>query len=103
VSESLSASLAVSLVAGALAGVAGAIVSSPADALLTKQAGGGSDSDRSSSGSDGTDAAGRGQLFEGVFAGVGVRCLFFAASISVQFLLYDYFRALLHVAPQVIF
>ena len=37
--------------------------------------------------------------FDTVFAGVGVRCIFFAASISVQFLLYDYFRVLLKVSP----
>ena len=72
--DSLVASLAVSLVAGALAGVAGAIVSSPADAMLTRQASG------SGGGADDESVG----AFGDIFAGVGVRCLFFACSISVQ-------------------
>ena len=106
--------LLVSLVAGAAAGVAGAIVSSPADALLTKQSSGGSGGGGASkqSGSSATSAPSFQPFAEGatesddqgfdlstVFAGAGVRCIFFAASISVQFLLYDYFRVLLRVSP----
>jgi hypothetical protein len=98
----------VSLVAGAVAGIAGALVSSPADLLLTKQQSGGDGGGHGGGdvdGGSGDDEISTGtnttinNPFEGVFAGVGVRCLFFAASISVQFLLYDYFRTLLGVSP----
>lgn len=102
IADSIAATLAVSLLAGALAGVAGAIVSSPADALLTKSGGVEQPTAAASSNSDGTASVSVSPAKEsgGIFAGAGVRCLFFAASISVQFLLYDAFRAALHVSPQ---
>lgn len=103
IADSIAATLAVSLLAGALAGVAGAIVSSPADALLTKS-GGGVEQPTVTASSDASGAArvsiSPAKESGGSFAGAGVRCLFFAASISVQFLLYDAFRAALHVSPQ---
>lgn len=127
--------LLVSLVAGAAAGVAGAIVSSPADALVTRQSSSGwvdeslpyhssstsaspssfsskeqvgdnvvdgsTDNGCKDNRSDGNVSSAVHQKLdnESIFAGVGVRCIFFAASISVQFLLYDYFRVLLKVSP----
>ena len=85
-------SLLVSLVAGAIAGISGAIVSAPADLLLTKSAGASAaDGDEacnstSSGGELDTTEASEGGMLDGVFAGVGVRCVFFAASIAVQVL-----------------
>jgi solute carrier family 25 phosphate transporter 3 len=100
IADSLAATLSVSLLAGALAGVAGAIVSSPADALLTKSGGGATAPPVAAIGDGGGGADEKAKDAGGMFAGAGVRCLFFAASISVQFLLYDAFRAALHVSPQ---
>lgn len=87
--ETLTGTLAISLVAGAVAGISGAIVSAPADLLLTNEGAGAADDVQDQ---DEPESS-------AVFAGVGVRCVFFAASISVQFFLNDYFKALLGVAP----
>ena len=90
--QQIGLSLLVSLVAGAIAGISGAIVSAPADLLLTKSAGAGAaDGDGAGAGGSAlaggeldTSEASEGGMLDGVFAGVGVRCVFFAASIAVQ-------------------
>ena len=81
--------------AGAIAGISGAIVSAPADLLLTNSQSVATVAVTDPSGphivepelSDTeapTNEPAEGGLLEGVFAGVGVRCVFFAASIAVQ-------------------
>ena len=63
-------------------GVAGAIVSSPADAAFTKQ--GNTGGDEPSEGSEGEGGAESDDPMANALAGVGVRCIFFASSIAVQ-------------------
>eukprot|EP00439_Symbiodinium_sp_Y106_P040859 s989_g5.t1 len=79
------ASLQVSAVAGAIAGLASAVVSNPADVIITQISSGG-------------DAAGRrspGKL--DLWKGLGARSVYFAAAICAQFLLYDSVKELLGV------
>ena len=67
--EDVSTSLVVSLFAGAIAGVAGAIISSPADLLLTKQGSQGSaEAESVGAAQEGEDS--EESPFAGLFAGV---------------------------------
>lgn len=78
------ASLQISAVAGAIAGLASAVVSNPADVIITQISS--------------ADAAGRrspGKL--DLWKGLGARSVYFAAAICAQFLLYDSVKELLGV------
>ncbi|CAE7458399.1 mcfN [Symbiodinium sp. CCMP2456] len=78
------ASLQISAVAGSIAGLASAVVSNPADVIITQISSG--------------DAAGRrspGKL--DLWKGLGARSVYFAAAICAQFLLYDSVKELLGV------
>jgi len=101
-------SLGVSLLSGAIAGVAAALVSQPADVLLSKVAQGP------------VDASTEGQLpgainqlallmeearrvvrqfgIGGLYLGIGSRCLWSGAIIAGQFFLYDFFKRGLHLS-----
>jgi solute carrier family 25 phosphate transporter 3 len=102
------ASLGVSLLSGAIAGVAAAIVSQPADVVLSKVAQGGGSSKTEEGRLPGNinqvallQQAAR-QISRkfgptGFFLGLPSRCLWSGAIIGGQFLLYDVFKTLLHV------
>ncbi len=105
--EAAFVSLGVSLLSGAIAGVAAAIVSQPADVVLSRVAQGG-------------EAALEGQLpgdinqfalivqqakavnrlfgVKGFFLGLPSRCLWSGAIIAGQFFLYDVFKTAFHIA-----
>ncbi|GAB5036320.1 mitochondrial substrate carrier family protein [Nannochloropsis oceanica] len=93
--ESVASSLGVSLVSGAMAGVASAIISQPADTILSKM---------NADARPGVMEAVSSILTEnglgGFFVGLGTRCLWSGSIISGQFLLYDVFRSLLHVSNE---
>lgn len=103
------AGLAVSAVAGAVAGIAGAIVSHPADLILTltsSSAGeGGEGSADAAGGTTNTtdwlpivqDLISREGGVANLFVGLPTRALFFALVIGLQFWLYDYVKNLLQV------
>lgn len=88
-SEQIATQLCVSLVSGAVAGVASSIVSQPADTVLSRM----------------NKAGGRSTFFEvgsqiyaeeglpGFFAGLGSRCVWAGCIISGQFTLYDICKA----------
>ena len=97
--------LAVSLLSGAIAGVAAAVVSQPADVLLSRVARGGGEC-------MGALPGGVNQLkllkqealvvwrsfgFGGFYLGIGSRCLWSGAIIAGQFFLYDVFKSAMHV------
>lgn len=101
--------LAVSAVAGAVAGIAGAIISHPADLILTLQS--------SSAKSEGSDKDGEEEetkstdwrplvkeLLEkdggvaNLFVGLPARALFFFLVIGLQFFLYDFVKGLFNVS-----
>jgi len=95
--ESLNSSLMVSLVSGLIAGIAGAIIGCPADAVLT----------RVNAAPDVVDWRAMVKVmlnspggWKNLFAGVDVRMVFFSLVISIQFFLYDYFKALLDVSSE---
>ncbi|GAX10014.1 hypothetical protein FisN_25Lh139 [Fistulifera solaris] len=91
--------LAVSAAAGAIAGVAGAVVSHPADLILTK-----TNSVRKKKG-DGKadwrevvrDLTSQEGGFANLFVGLGARATFFFLVIGLQFFLYDYVKNLFQV------
>lgn len=85
-------SLAVSLVSGAIAGVASAVVSQPADTLLSRM-----NAESRPSLPEAAAAIWQESGPGGFFVGLGSRCLWSGSIISGQFLLYDVFRQLLHV------
>ena len=102
-------SLAVSLVAGGFSGALSSVVSQPADSLLTFVA---QNSDSTANRKDSTDnSASAMGLVEGLqimierdgmgslFRGLGSRSVWAGSIIAGQFLLYDVFRTLFHVAP----
>ena len=120
--ESVASAAAVALVAGAAAGVAGAIVTNPADTLLTLSA-----QTPQAAQQPAAAKARRGQRATGssvaaveaagappslldtavkiaredpasLFRGLLPRCLFFGALIAGQFLLYDYFKGAFRVS-----
>ncbi|KAL3923564.1 MAG: hypothetical protein SGILL_001590 [Bacillariaceae sp.] len=100
-----SAGLAISAFAGAVAGVAGAIVSHPADLILTRL----SVSQKSSNGDSSDESVEVGwkdivkELLEkeggvaNLFVGLAPRVVFFFLVIGLQFFLYDYAKNLLEV------
>lgn len=86
--------LAISAGAGAIAGIAGAVVSHPADLILTK----------TSSSSESTDwkdivreLVGEEGGVANLFVGFPARATFFFLVIGLQFFLYDYVKNLLQV------
>ena len=91
--------LTVSAAAGAVAGIAGAIVSHPADLILTKT----SSSSKSSSGEPQDwraviqDLTSQEGGFANLFVGLGARSTFFFLVIGLQFFLYDYVKNLFQV------
>jgi hypothetical protein len=92
--EGGSSGLLVSLVAGMAAGIAGAVVSNPADAILTRL--------KTQSAATGgaevswqevvRDMQGEPGGLSNLLRGLGLRALFFGSSIALQFLTYDYFK-----------
>jgi len=83
----------VTLVAGAAAGAAGALLSAPADAVVTELASG-----RSATPRDAVAAVASGKTPP--FAGAAERMVLFAVVITVQLVLFDACRATLDVAPE---
>ena len=101
------ASLGVTVFCGALAGAAGALLSTPADAVVTELATGKHGSDWTKAlaaitGAEGeAEAAGPGlAAVPRLFAGAAQRCLLFAVIITVQLLLFDFCRDKLQVSPE---
>lgn len=101
------ASLGVTIFCGALAGAAGALLSTPADAVVTELATGKHGSDWTKAlaaitGAEGeAEAAGPGlAAVPRLFAGAAQRCLLFAVIITVQLLLFDFCRDKLQVSPE---
>jgi len=91
--ESIETQLLVSLVSGAVAGVAASIVSQPADTVLSRM---NREGGRKSFLEVGGDVF-RDSGFEGFFLGLGSRCVWAGCIISGQFLLYDICKSLLGV------
>jgi hypothetical protein len=100
--------LAVSAGAGAIAGVAGAFVSHPADLILTKTSAGkrkaAAEERGETEGDKGPawievvkDLISREGGIANLFAGLGARSVFFFLVIGLQFFLYDYVKSLLQV------
>ena len=93
--------LTVSAAAGALAGIAGAIVSHPADLILTKTAASKKPVDAEQEKADWRDVVKELVAKEGGFAnlfvGLGARCTFFFLVIGLQFFLYDFVKTLFQV------
>lgn len=100
--------LTVSALAGAVAGVAGAIVSHPADLILTKTSARkrarSSESDANSDSGDWKDVIkdliSQDGGLANLFVGLGARATFFFLVIGLQFFLYDYVRNLLQVGAE---
>lgn len=81
-------SLGISALAGALAGLMSAIVSNPADVVITQISSSGNIKD-----------AGRASLGSlDLWKGLGARCVYFAAAICAQFLIYDTVKEFLGVS-----
>lgn len=108
--ESAAVALGVSLLSGAIAGVGAAMISQPADVVLSKVAQG-----DGSSGVVGRLPGGVNQLallqqagsaivrqygLAGLYLGLPSRCLWSGAIIAGQFFLYDVFKGALHVTAQ---
>lgn len=97
--------LGVSLLSGAIAGVAAAVVSQPADVLLTRVARGGGECAGALPGDVNqlrllqTEALAiyRNYGPGGFYLGLGSRCLWSGAIIAGQFFLYDVFKGMMHV------
>jgi len=97
--------LSISALSGALAGVAGAVVSHPADLVLTLN----SASSKKDAGANETVSTNEPNLLESLleiveeggitnlFVGLQARSVFFFLVIGLQFLLYDYVKTLLNV------
>jgi len=106
-SESVAASLAVSLLSGAIAGVASAFVSQPADVVLSKVAQGDGSSatvgklpgsiNQLSLLQQAASSLYRSYGLPGLYRGLPSRCLWSAAIIAGQFTLYDVFKQALHL------
>ena len=109
--DSAGLALGVTLVAGGLSGVLSSVVSQPADSVLTYIAATNSNSNSNNSDSNSSDSmsSNSNSLLssvstmvenEGVsslFRGLGGRCIWAAAIISGQFVLYDVFRSALGI------
>ncbi|GKY99867.1 hypothetical protein MPSEU_000940400 [Mayamaea pseudoterrestris] len=105
--------LGISALSGAVAGVAGAIVSHPADLILTKTSSGGKPKQKAVNG-ESIDAARDSKDWKGVvkelvgrdggvanlFIGLGARSTFFFLVIGLQFFLYDYVKNLFQVGSE---
>jgi len=94
--------LAISAAGGAVAGIAGAIVSHPADLILTKTSARGRKKEPSeSAGNDWRDVVkdliGQEGGIANLFVGLGARSTFFFLVIGLQFFLYDYVKNLFQV------
>lgn len=89
--------LSISAFSGSIAGIAGAIISHPADLILTKTSARGSSADKA----DWRDVVKEIISQEGgvlnLFSGLGARCTFFFLVIGLQFFLYDYVKNLFQV------
>ncbi|KAG5189795.1 mitochondrial carrier domain-containing protein [Tribonema minus] len=97
--EGFLSSLALSLVSGMAAGVAGAIVSNPADVLLTRLNTACRDPARTTWQAELKVLLAEEGGFKKLGDGLGLRAVFFGSAIALQFFLYDYFKAILKVAP----
>jgi solute carrier family 25 phosphate transporter 3 len=93
--------LTISAFSGALAGIAGAIVSHPADLILTKTSASEKKQSEDGGGADWRDVVKDLLSKEGGFAnlyvGLQPRLVFFFLVIGLQFFLYDYVKVLLQV------
>jgi len=92
--------LAVSLLAGLVAGVTGAIVTTPPDNILTKVSFRSTDQSTSSDWKQIVKELLQEQEggIANLFRGVGLRSFYFGSLISLQFFLYDFFKILFHVS-----
>jgi solute carrier family 25 (mitochondrial phosphate transporter), member 3 len=93
--------LAISAAAGAVAGIAGAIVSHPADLILTKTSARSRDAVASDEPGDWRaivkDLVSQDGGISNLFVGLGARSIFFFLVIGLQFFLYDYVKDLFQV------
>ena len=103
--------LTISALAGAFAGIAGAIVSHPADLILTKTSANKNKNKPTPSENGHSKIEDSGPAWIGVvkeivsqkggvsnlFVGLGARCVFFFLVIGLQFFLYDYVKNLFQV------
>jgi hypothetical protein len=93
--------LAISAASGAVAGIAGAIVSHPADLILTKTSARGRSSGAAGEPDDWKDIVKDMMSQDGgianLFVGLGARSTFFFLVIGLQFFLYDYVKNLFQV------
>jgi len=95
--ESLSTSLAVSLAAGTLAGVGGAIVSQPLDAAFTRLEAGDDNTKESLVGALASVYRDKG-LVDGLYAGVLPRAVFAGTLIALEFVIFEALKRALHVS-----
>ena len=101
--ERPSFALAVSLVSGIVAGFMGALVSHPADTVVTRLATGGFGSnwkgalDDVLAGAEADDAASKAKV---LYVGVRERCISLAIVVTAQFILFDGLRAILAVSKE---
>ena len=98
------AGLLVSAISGALAGIAGAIVSHPADLILTYTSASNERKGQDSTGNSGADwrevvkdLVNKEGGIANLFVGLPPRLVFFFLVIGLQFFLYDYVKTLLEV------
>jgi solute carrier family 25 phosphate transporter 3 len=99
----------VSLAAGAIAGVVGGAVSTPADTILTRRLAGKRAEEPAphalAGGGEAVAPAPAAQLDRlrdeaaSLFAGVGARCLLFGTVIAGQYVLYDFWKRLFKASP----
>ena len=90
--------LAISAIAGAIAGIAGAIVSHPADLVLTKTSASQKSIGPSQDWKDIVkELLSRDGGVANLFIGISARCTFFFLVIGLQFFLYDYVKNVLNV------
>jgi len=93
---STGAQLSVSLGSGVIAGVAAAIISQPADTLLSKV-----NQEKSADGFFKVVARIYKKIgAKGLFLGLGARCIMVGTITSGQFFIYDYCKILMGVSPQ---
>lgn len=101
--ERASLALVVSLVSGIVAGFCGALVSQPADTIVTRSATGGFGRDVRAAWDDvlaGAQSNSMGDRAKVLYAGVQQRCLSLAIIVTAQFVLFDGLRALLAVSKE---
>ena len=96
--DSLSASLAVSLVSGSFAGMVSAVTSQPGDYLFSKSAQTKEASLGSAWATYWDDGVKRGKWAD-LLTGLPARIVFSGALIAIQFVIYDYLRVQFHVSP----